>query len=47
MQQERQSTLDNINEKNKRIAEILGELKKGLDLFEAKKNILEKYKLTY
>lgn len=29
----RQSELDNINERNKRIAEILGELKKPIELF--------------
>lgn len=37
----RQSELDNINERNKRIAEILGELKKPIELFQPKKNLLE------
>jgi hypothetical protein len=39
--QGRQSELDNINERNKRIAEILNELKKPVELFHPKKNILE------
>ena len=40
--QQRQSEVDNINERNKRISEILAELKKSRDVFEPKKNILEK-----
>lgn len=37
----RQTSIDQLNERNKRIDEILLELKKGSDIFQAKKNILE------
>jgi chromosome segregation ATPase len=37
----RQSSVDQLNDKNKRIEEILSELRKDRDIFEAKKNILE------
>ena len=39
--QSRQTEVENINERNKRITEILQELKKGVDLFGCKKNILD------
>lgn len=38
---QRQQQLDNLNDKNKRIDEILTELKKQQEVFEAKKNVLE------
>ena len=41
MMQSRQTEVENINERNKRITEILQELKKGVDLFGCKKNILD------
>ena len=37
----RSTEVDNINERNKRITEILNELKKPIDVFEPKRNQLE------
>lgn len=37
----RSNQLDSLNDKNKRIEEILTELHKPIDIFRPKKNILE------
>ncbi len=37
----RQNQVDQINERNKRIAEIQGDLQKSIDIFVPKKNYIE------